>query len=147
MKYNLQPLAGQTIVSAKLRMFVNNGSVGAQNIKAVANNSWTEATLNFTNAPAKGATITTFTPGPGTLVWVDVDLTPTVVAAAGSSLSLALDTASTDGYDFASKDSPSDRVHLEVLLSGTPAPTPVPTPTPTPTPSPTPAPTVSREAR
>ena len=42
MKFNLGSLAGQTVVSAKLRMWVTNGSGGVQNIKAVADDTWSE---------------------------------------------------------------------------------------------------------
>ena len=140
MKFNLTHLAAQTIVSAKLRMWVTNGSGGAQNIKAVADNTWTEAGLIGNNAPAKGAVITSFTPGAGINASVEVDLTPTIAAAKGTVLSLAMDSASADGYQFSSKDAPTNKLQLVITLNATAPPTPALTPTPTPTPTPIPTP-------
>jgi len=140
MKFGLQHLAGQTVLSAKLRMWVTNASSGVQGLKAVADNSWTEGALNFNNAPPKGAVVASFTPSAGVPTWVEVDVTPTVSAARGSFLSLAMDSASADGYEFSSKDAPSNKLGLVVTLNATAPPTPAVTPTPTPTPTPVPTP-------
>ncbi|MGH8245781.1 MAG: DUF7594 domain-containing protein, partial [Gammaproteobacteria bacterium] len=53
LKFELQSLAGQSVLSAKLRMWVTNGSGGLQSIKAVSDNTWSEGTLDYSNAPAK----------------------------------------------------------------------------------------------
>jgi PKD repeat protein len=157
LKFDLQPLAGRTVQSAALRMWVTSGSSGVENIKAVSDTTWTENSINFNSKPAKGATITTFAPGTGTLRWHEVDLTSAVSSAAGSLMSLAMDSTSSDGYDFNSAEATSNRVELVVQWSGgatttptssaTPTRTPTPaassTPTPVPTPTPTPVPPVA----
>src|SRR5947208_4651705 len=61
LKFDLQSLAGQNILSAKLRMWVTNGSGGIFSLKSVAD-SWSEGSLNYSNAPPKGAVITSFSP-------------------------------------------------------------------------------------
>jgi hypothetical protein len=116
-------------------MWVTNGSGGTQNIKSVADNNWSEGTLTYNNAPATGATITTFTGGVVS-VWSEADLTSTVASAVGSSLSVAIDTGSSDGYHFSSKEATANRVELIVLLGDAASPTPASTPAPTPTPAP-----------
>jgi len=128
-------------------MFVTNASTGTQNIKSVADNSWTEGEINYNNRPAKGATITTFIPNVALNSWMEVNITSAVAANAGSLMSLAIDTASSDGYHFNSKEAPTNRLELLVSWAGaggtgtpTPTATPGPTPTVTPTPGPTPPP-------
>ena len=134
LKFGLQSLAAKAILSAKLRMWVTNGSGGTQNIRSVTENNWSEGTLTYSNAPATGATITSFNGGVVS-VWSEADLTSAVASAAGSSLSLAIDSASSDGYHFNSNEAAANRVELVVQLGGSatpPASTPTPTPTPTP---------------
>jgi hypothetical protein len=153
MKFALRTLAGLNISQATLRMFVTNGSANLQNIKQVADNTWTESALTFNNRPATGATVSTFTPGSTTGAYLQVPITSTVASAAGSFLSLAIDNAGSDGFTFNSAEAATNRVELIIQWSGgapsttpTPTPTPAPTATPTPggstlTPSPTTAPT------
>jgi cell division septation protein DedD len=145
MKYDLQPLAGLTISSATLRMYVTNSSGGAQNVMEAADTTWSEWTLTFDNKPAQGATIATFIPPLSPGAWEEIDLTSAVAAKVGSLMSLAIGTASTDGYFFISKDGESNGVELvveidEIPPEPTPVPTPEPTPEPTPAATPTPAP-------
>jgi hypothetical protein len=114
LKFDLRPLAGTTISQATLRMFVTSSSNNAQNIKQVADNSWTETALTFNNRPPKGATVATFTHGSTTGVWREVVITSAVAASAGSFLSLAIDAAGSDGFDFNSAEASSNRVELVI---------------------------------
>jgi hypothetical protein len=114
MKFDLSPLAGTTVSQATLRMFVASGSANVQSIKEVADDSWTEGSLNFNNRPAKGATITTFTPGTTKSVWVQINLTSSVAAAAGSFMSLVIDNAGSDGFDFNSAEAAINHVELVI---------------------------------
>jgi len=139
LKFDLRPLAGLTVSLARLRTFVINGSAGVQNIRQVADNTWSEGTLTYGNRPAKGTAIATFTPGSVTGVWKEIAITSAIAAKAGSFMSLAVDSGSSDGYAFNSAEAAADRVELTVQWGG-PSGTPTPTPIPTPTPSPTSAP-------
>ena len=134
LKFNLQPLAGRPISLARLRMFVTNASGNLQNIKQVADNSWTENSLTFNNAPAKGAIFATFTPASDG--WIEINVTPYVASKAGSFASLAIDPNGNNNYFFSSAES-SNPVQL-VINHGGPTPTPTPAPTPSPTPTSTP---------
>ena len=140
LKFDLGTLLGQGIVSAKLRMWVTNGSGGTFTLKSVGDSSWTEGSLNYGNAPAKGAVITTFTPGTAFSTWTEVDVTSAVASKTGGLFSISMDTSSSDGFNFSSEEAPSNQVHLLVELSGTPAPTATPTPSAAATSSPSPAP-------
>ena len=131
LKFDLTPFAGQTVSLAVLRMFVIDGTGGSQNIKTVENTTWTENSITFANRPPKGATITTFLPGPTTGVWSEVNITSAAAAAAGSFMSLAIDSLDSNGYDFNSAEAPSDRVQLVISGPSSPTPTTVQTPTAT----------------
>ena len=137
MKFNLASLGTLSINQATLRMMVSNNSTDVQNVKAVADDSWTEGAINYNNRPAMGAVVTTFTSGSvGT--WTEVNITSAVAASAGSVMSLAIDNTSggSNGYAFNSDEAATDRLQLVVswgTVPGTPTPTPGP-PTPTPPP-------------
>jgi len=136
MKFNLQSLANLPISQATLRMFVSSGSPEVQSIKQVADNTWTESAITYSNRPPKGATVTTFTHGSTTNVWREVTVTPAVVAAAGSFMSIAIDNAGSDGYTFNSDEAATNRLELFVAWGSPATPTPTATPGPTATPPP-----------
>jgi len=144
MKFNLQPLAGLPISLARLRMFVSSAG-DTQNLKPVADNSWTENTITYNTRPAKGSILTTFTPS-SVNNWIEVDITSHVASNAGSLMSLAIDATASNGYDFNSAEAATNRVELVInhgpaTPTGTPTATPTRTPTPGPTtPTPTPGP-------
>src|SRR3990172_2838882 len=143
MKFDLRFLADQTVSLATLRMFVTNGSKGAQNVKLVADTAWTEGAITYANRPPKGATVTTFPPGAGAALWREVVITSAIAANAGSLLSLAIDSANSDGYGFNSVEATANRVELAIEASGAAPSTPIPSSTPTPTPPHTPSATPS----
>jgi hypothetical protein len=128
LKFDLQGLAELNVSSATLRLFVTNGSLNAQTVKHVNDNSWTEGTLTYANHPAKDATITTFIPDTAVGTWFDVPLTSAVAAGAGSFLSISMENAGADGFSFSSEEAASNRVELIVEWGGTPTPSPTPAP-------------------
>jgi hypothetical protein len=135
LKFDLRPFSNVTISLARLRMYVTNGSSGAQSVRPVASNTWSEATLTYNNRPAKGAAVASFTPS-STKRWIEVVVTSLANTGAGSFLSLAIDSGSQNGYDFNSAEAASNRVELVVQWGeGAPSTTPAPTPTPTPAPA------------
>ena len=164
MKFDLTGLGSASIKTATLRMMVTNGSSGTQSLKLGADTSWGESAITYSNRPALGAAFKTFAGGAqGT--WATVDVTGGVSGMAGRVLTLAIDSASSDGYAFYSRENPIDKVTLVIETAGagspsstptrtptakpssssTPTRTPTSTPTPTrmPTATPSPAPTVT----
>jgi hypothetical protein len=103
--FNLKAYAGRTIESATLQLTsAGNGSTGKQNIKLVANDSWTETGITYANAPAPGASIGTL--GPTAInTRYSVPLTATGLAGEpGQQLSLGIDSSSSDGLILNSKE-------------------------------------------
>ena len=129
MKYDLSSLAGQTLVSAKLRMPVTDTSGSAQNIQNVADTNWTETGLTYSDRPEVGSVLRTF-PGQRSGSLVEVDVTPALAAKVGQMVSLAISSTGDDGYDFYSRDNATDKVSLVLTTrrSGSPLISSTPTP-------------------
>jgi hypothetical protein len=107
LRFNVSGVGGGTIASAHLLIYAN--SSGNQGIKAqaVADNSWGELTMNYTNAPALGSVLASsavFTTGS----WVTLDVTSYVTG---------------DGtYSFGITDPSATAISLASRESGTNAP-------------------------
>ena len=144
LKFDLRAIASQPISQATLRIYVTNGSGGPFELRDVPDNSWTEASITFNSKPAKGELIAGFTPGTATGRWLEVDVTSAAAGKAGSLMSAALATSSSDALEFNSSEAASNRVELAVQpLGATPGPTPTGVVTSTPTTLPTSAATAS----
>ncbi len=144
LKFDLSSLSGQTVSSAKLRLWVTGSSAGSPNVKSVSDTIWSESAITFNNRPALGSTLGTIT-GPKASTWVEVDITSEVALKVGQLMSLGIDSLSSDGADFNSKENTTNKPELVIVSessTSTPTPTPTPTTTPTPTSDTTP-PTVS----
>ena len=148
LKFDLRALASQSVSQATLRMYVTNGSGGAFDLRNVADSAWTEGAITFNNKPAKGNVLASFTPGTATGRWLEVDITSAAAGKAGSFMSAALQTSSTDALGFNSSEAASNHLELVIqLLGSTPGPSatvtssPAPTPTGTATPTPSTVPT------
>jgi len=120
-------------------MFVSDTSSNPQNLRTVADDSWTEQTITYNNRPPKGPVVWIFTPG--SVGWLEIDITSLVAGDAGSIMSLAIDSTGSNAYAFSSAEATSDRVELVVYHGAVPTPGPSPSPTPTPTPGPSGTPT------
>ena len=104
LKFDLRPLASQGVSQAILRMYVTNGSGGTVDLKDVSDSTWTEGAITFNNKPAKGSTLASFNPGTTTGRWLEVDITSATAGKAGSFMSVALQTSSTDALGFNSAE-------------------------------------------
>ncbi|MDQ0693388.1 DNRLRE domain-containing protein [Arthrobacter sp. W4I7] len=105
LKFDLSAYAGRTLQSAALRLGSGgNSSTGKQNIKLVADDTWTESGITYNNRPALGTSIGTL--GPTAInTSYDVPLTVGGVASElGQQLSLGMDSSSSDGLDLNSKE-------------------------------------------
>ena len=120
-------------------MFVSDTSSNPQNLRTVADDSWTEQTITYNNRPPKGPVVWIFTPG--SVGWLEIDITSLVASDAGSIMSLAIDSTGSNAYAFSSAEATSDRVELVVYHGAGPTPGPSPSSTPTPTPGPSGTPT------
>jgi hypothetical protein len=127
LRFNVQGLAGP-VTSAILRVHANSASTAGYQIRAVSDNTWTEAGINYNNAPAMGALLgssTSFTAG----AWTTVDLTSYVTG--NGSYNFALATNSSTAINFGSREESANAPQLVIQTQGGPVITSTPTRTPT----------------
>ncbi len=88
LRFVVTGLNGAAVQSAVLRIYANSANTTGFSVKAVADNTWVENKITYSNAPAAGSTIASskaFTAG----TWVTVDLTGYVKAEGTYNLELA----------------------------------------------------------
>jgi hypothetical protein len=108
------------VQSATLQLrSAGSGSTGTQNVRVVADDSWSETTITDNNNPALGTT-SIGTLGPTTTnTTYNIPLTTTAVGAElGQQLSLGLNSSSSDGLDLNSKEVSSTAAPTLVLTLG-----------------------------
>ena len=105
LKFDLSAYAGRPLQGASLQLRVgSSGSTGTQNVKLVSNDSWTESTVTYGNRPALGASLGSVGPTSVNTNYT-VALSATGIAPElGGTLSLGIDSSSTDGLDVASSE-------------------------------------------
>jgi hypothetical protein len=103
LKFDLSQYSGRTLQSATLQLSsAGSGSTGKQNVKVVADDSWTE---NAISRPTLGTTVIGTLGPTATNTVYNVPLTIGPVAGElGQSLSLGLDSISSDGLDLNSRE-------------------------------------------
>lgn len=130
LKFDVQGLSG-TPSKATLRIYASSANSVGFAVAGVANTSWQEGTITWSNAPAIGATVRqTGAIAAGT--WVEVDVTSLIKG--NGLVTLAMTSSSPTATAFVSRESSVVPPVLVVQTgSGGPAPTPIATPSPTPT--------------
>jgi hypothetical protein len=101
LRFDLQGLSG-SITRVTLRIFTNSSSTTGYEVRNVADNTWSEGTINFSNAPAVdgvAATSGSF----GANAWTTVDITPLITG--NGSLNIALTTTNATAFSLASRES------------------------------------------
>jgi hypothetical protein len=94
-------VSGVTVTKATLRLFARTTTTTAVTVSSVADNTWTETGITYSNAPAIGAQVgTTGALTAGT--WATADLTSAVKG--NGTYSFALKTTSTSSRSFDSKE-------------------------------------------
>ena len=119
MKFDLTPYAGRTLESATLQLrSAGSGSTGTQNVRVVADATWSETGITNGNKPALG-TASIGTLGP-TATNTNYSVPLTVGAGAlpavlGQTLSLGMNSSSSDGLDLNSREAGSTAAPKLVL--------------------------------
>jgi hypothetical protein len=100
---------GATIISAHLMIFAN--SSGTQGIRAlaVADTTWGELTMNYTNAPALGSTLAT-SAAFAAATWVNMDVTAYITG--NGTYSIGINTPSSTGINLAARESGANAEQL-----------------------------------
>jgi hypothetical protein len=100
-RFNVQGLSG-TITRVSLRVFANSSSSSGHTVSSVSDNTWTEATINYNNAPRLGGAAGSSNGFSGG-VWTTVDITSLV--ARNGTINVALTTSSSTAMSLASRES------------------------------------------
>jgi hypothetical protein len=104
LKFDLSALAGKTVTSAKLRMFVTNPTTQAKSILSIGDTSWPEA-ITWNTRPAFGSNIGSTPAANQAGVWDESDITSYVASKSAQLLSLGFDSGSgIDGYGIDSRE-------------------------------------------
>jgi hypothetical protein len=99
LRFNLQGISG-TVTRVTLRLYANSASTMGYNIGNVTDNTWTESTINYNNAPVIGGSVGSSGPF-GAGVWTTVDVTSLVTG--NGTLNLGLYTPSSTAISFNSR--------------------------------------------
>lgn len=114
-KFDLTPYAGRIISSAKLRLRVTDNSSGNQVVKEVASTTWSESTLNYSTRPAIGSTVKTYSSQKNNST-IEVDILSYISTKAGSLVSFAIDSTSSNGADYVAEESATNKPQLILTL-------------------------------
>lgn len=123
LRFNVGPVG--EIQSARLSLYVVNGSSDAANLVKVSATTWGESSITWNNKPAIDGAVVASIGAASSGAIVEVDLTGAVKE--NSILSLAVVARSGDGFAFASKES-SNSPRLVIQAATTDAGTPSNTP-------------------
>ncbi len=118
MKFDLMPLNGKRIISARLKLNVpaSEGSKSDNklfNLRRVGASSWSEDKINFKNKPALGSTIASFK-GKDAVSVLDLDITSFVSNSTGKKVSLALTTDGSNDLILMTRESSSTRPRIVI---------------------------------
>jgi hypothetical protein len=104
------------VTSARLRVYVTNGTVDGPPVFAVSDTAWSESAITWSTRPAVGAQLDD-RPALSSGAYTEYDVTAAVTGGNGSYAFAVGPTPTTDGADFRSKEATSSRPEL-VLTTG-----------------------------
>jgi chitodextrinase len=120
MKFNISGVSGRSIISAKLRLYNINGSSKGGDFYRVAENSWSESTINWNNAPDAEQTAIASLGAVSAGNWYEVDLSSLITE--DGVYSLRIISTSSNGADYNSKEDGEFSPQLIVTLNHTVTP-------------------------
>jgi cell division septation protein DedD len=110
LRFSVQGLSGN-VSRATLRIFANSASTIGCNANSLNNNTWTESTINYSNAPALGGVIGSSTPF-GIGVWITLDVSAYING--NGTYNFGLTTPGSTAISFASRESGANAPQLIV---------------------------------
>jgi hypothetical protein len=128
LRFVVSGLASGTVQSAILRIYANSANTTGFSVHSVANNTWTETGITFTNSPAMGSVISSSKPFSGA-AWVTVDITSFIKG--NGTYNLAIDSTNTTNTSLGSREAGAYAPQLVVTLVSPASPTPTSQPTKT----------------
>jgi hypothetical protein len=113
LRFNVQGLNG-TPTKVTLRIFANSAASAGAVASNVSDNSWTESTVNYNNAPPVGNALgSSGTIGAGT--WISIDITAYITG--NGTYNLALITPGSTAISLASRESGANAPQLVIQTS------------------------------
>jgi hypothetical protein len=113
LRFTVQGLNG-TVTKATLLIFANSTSSSAVVANAVSDNTWTELTINYNNAPPLGSALGSYGPV-STGVWISIDITAYING--NGTYNLALTTPGSTAINLASRQSGANSPQLIIETS------------------------------
>jgi len=110
LRFNVQGLNG-TVTKATLRLFANSALSLGCTAYGVSNNTWTESTINYSNAPVVGSTLGS-SGSFGAGVWISMDVTAYVTG--NGTYNLAVMTSSSTAVSLASREAGANAPQLVI---------------------------------
>jgi hypothetical protein len=112
-RFDLLSLAGTSVSSATLRVYVYNGATGTANLKSVSDTSWTENGITYSNRPGLGSVIgSASNPAGGS--WISIDVTSQVKARLGQLISFGIDMSNAKGLMLDSREVAHNKPQLVI---------------------------------
>jgi hypothetical protein len=93
LKFDLSALAGKTVTSAHLRLWVYRPAEGIYSVSPVSDNSWTELGTTYSNRPSLGL-VTGSVVDPARDIWIDYDVTAQANSSVGNLISFGISSQS-----------------------------------------------------
>lgn len=116
LKFVLSGLSGNTVTSAKLRLYdTDNGSVKGGSVARMSTTSWTESGVTYNNHPTVDGPILSTLGAVSTATWYELDVTGAVQG--DGTVSLGLKTSSSDGVHYASREDSAHAPQLVVTVT------------------------------
>ncbi len=128
-RFAISGLSGSSITAAHLLFYINSSSTSGMKVLAVADNTWGETTLTYSNAPPMGSTLASSAGVTGG-TWVSFDVSSYVTAE--GTYSFGITTPGSTAISFASRESGANAPQLVLSLGSGSSPTATPTATPPP---------------
>lgn len=114
-KFNVSGVGSKTIVSARLRLFAVDPSAEGGRLHRVTSTSWSETGIKWTNQPAYVSAIVGSIGPVASGAWYEIDV-KSVIAGDGT-YSFALESSSTDGADYVSREGAvANRPQLVIVI-------------------------------
>ncbi len=110
LRFSINGLSG-TVKKATLRVYANSSSSTGYAIRSVADNTWGESTITYSNAPAFSSTALGSMSSFSTGAWTTVDITPYITG--NGTYSIALTTAGAQ-INLASRESGANAPQLVI---------------------------------
>jgi hypothetical protein len=113
LRFTVQGLNG-TVTKATLRIFANSASSSSLVASGVSDNTWTESTINYNNAPALGSMIGSSSPVTAG-AWISIDITAYITG--NGTYNLAVTTPGGTAISLASRQSGANAPQLIIETS------------------------------